>query len=89
MIGACMHAKTNRVFPDIIVHKRNKEDNLLVVELKKSDLDPQCDIKKLELFTDMKGEYRYSLGLFIEFRGSQPKLKWLKNGKQIVTCTRS
>ena len=88
-IGECDgHRKTNRVFPDIIVHKRNTKNNLLVVELKKSNLDPKCDIKKLELFTRMEGEYRYSLGLFIEFEDSQPKLKWLKNGKQLSTCTR-
>ncbi len=81
------HRKTNRVFPDIIVHRRNTDDNLLVVELKKSDLNPQCDIKKLELFTHTEGEYRYSLGLFIEFEDSQSKLIWLKNGKQTGTCT--
>ena len=79
------HKTSNRVYPDIIIHKRNTDDNLLVVELKKTGLNPQCDIKKLELFTHGEGEYRYSLGLFIEFQDSQPKLRWFKNGKQMST----
>jgi hypothetical protein len=78
------HRKSNRVFPDIIVHKRNTEDNLLVVELKKSNLDPKCDIKKLELFTE-KDHFHYSLGLFIEFEDSQLKLEWFKDGKHMST----
>ena len=76
------HRRTNRVFPDIIVHKRNTNRNLLVIELKKTSLNSQCDIKKLELFTNKKGDYGYSLGLFVQFVDSRPKLKWFKEGKQ-------
>lgn len=75
--------KTNRVFPDIIVHQRNTKRNLLVIELKKTGLDSRCDIKKLELLTNMEGNYGYSLGLFVQFDNSLPKLKWFKDGKQI------
>jgi hypothetical protein len=77
------HRKTNRVFPDIIVHQRNQERNLIVIELKKNGLDPLCDIKKLRLFTKTGGRYCYSLGLFIQFDSSQPKLMWFKDGKQL------
>ena len=76
------HERSNRVFPDIIVHQRNTDHNLLVIELKKNGLDPRCDFKKLELFTNEEGDHRYSLGLFIQFRNSKPKLKWFENGRQ-------
>jgi hypothetical protein len=43
-------AKT--VYPDIIIHQRNEEDNLLVVEVKKSNNTDSgdYDIRKLEAF---------------------------------------
>jgi len=76
------HSKSSIVYPDIIIHERNKKHNLLVIELKKNDLRCQCDIRKLELFTNTKGKYGYTLGLFIEFDDSRPRLKWFKDGKQ-------
>src|SRR2546427_8109761 len=33
---------TDRVFPDIIIHRRNTDDNLLVIEVKHQSDDP-CD----------------------------------------------
>ena len=74
------HEDSDLVVPDIIVHLRNSQNNLLVIELKKRRLSKQCDCKKLELFTDMKGDYRYILGLFIEFEDCSPKLTWFRNG---------
>jgi len=78
------HRKTDRVLPDIIIHLRNTNTNILVVELNKENLNPECDIMKLKLFTDTKGDYRYSLGLFIQFDGtSYPQLTWFKNGNTL------
>jgi len=77
------HKKTDRIFPDIIVHKRNEKADLLVIELKKRKLNSKCDIKKLQLFTDQSGDYHYALGLFVQFDGMQPNLKWFRNGRQI------
>jgi hypothetical protein len=74
--------KRDTVYPDIIVHERNTKHNLLVIELKKNDSKCQCDIRKLELFTNVKGEFGYTLGLFIQFDDSQSKLKWFKDGKE-------
>ena len=69
-IKACLERRrTNRIFPDIIVHHRGiKYDNLLVVELKKAYLNPECDILKLQLLTSPTGEFRYPLGLFLELK---------------------
>ncbi|MCK4953258.1 hypothetical protein KAS14_05700 [Candidatus Bathyarchaeota archaeon] len=76
------HKASDRVNPDIIVHQRGIPNNLLVIELKKKDLNSECDIKKLELFTSDE-EYAYSLGLFLHFNNSRPELKWFKDGKEI------
>lgn len=71
---------TDRVSPDIIIHRRNTNENLLVIEIKiaKDDL---CDIEKLKKFTFSKGEYRYQLGLFIKFNlTEEPSCNWFNNG---------
>jgi hypothetical protein len=57
-------AKT--VFPDIIIHCRNTDENILIVELKKSPVrHSRNDETKLRAFTNQRGEYRYQLGLFL------------------------
>ena len=76
------HRKSDIIYPDIIVHERNTKHNLLVIELKKNDPKFQCDIRKLELFTDTKGKFGYTLGLFIQFDDSRLELKWFKDGKE-------
>jgi hypothetical protein len=78
--------RTDRVYPDIIVHQRKKENNLLVIEIKKNTnkYNPICDQEKLKLFTYEKGEYHYSLGLFIKFnQTAEPEFIWYKNGREI------
>lgn len=73
--------KTDRVSPDIIVHKRNTNENLLVIEIKVAK-DDLCDIKKLKKFTFSKGEYRYQLGLFIKFNlTEEPSCSWFNDGE--------
>jgi len=73
---------TNRVLPDIIIHKRNTDENLLVIEIKIENED-SCDIEKLKLFTSTEGEFRYQLGLFIKFNlTSGPSLRWFKDGTE-------
>ncbi len=55
------------VFPDLIVHKRKTNENLLVIEMKKStntnNNDRIKDIKKLEAF---KRELNYQFAIFID-----------------------
>jgi len=53
------------VFPDIIVHQRCTEQNLLVIEVKKNNGQKDTrDIKKLKAFTT-RLEYQYQYGLFL------------------------
>jgi hypothetical protein len=80
------HEDSDLVYPDIIVHLRNENSNLLVIEVKKKLLSPKCDYKKLELFTDTNGDYGYRLGLFIEFEKNNnflPRPTWFHRGKRI------
>jgi hypothetical protein len=59
-------AKT--VYPDIVVHKRGTDSNLLAIEIKKksNNASKDFDYKKLKAFTS---QLRYTFGLFIEFDG--------------------
>jgi hypothetical protein len=73
---------TDRVYPDIIIHKRNTNENLLVIEIKTISPKTACDERKLELFTATNGEYKYTLGLFIEFnKTDKSNLDWYRAGK--------
>jgi len=80
--------KKRLAFPDIIVHKRNESENLLVIEAKKSNsrVSEDTDIKKLKAFTDQNGDYGYRLGLFIVFDVKKKnicKVKSFKNGGEV------
>jgi hypothetical protein len=75
--------RTDRVIPDIIIHRRNSDDNLLVIEIADQANDP-CDLKKLELFTSVRGQFRYRFGLFLRFDDlGSPTLRWFKDGNEI------
>jgi len=75
-----IEAKT--VFPDIIVHKRWRPENLLVIEAKKaSGQDDSGDIDKLKRFTEVP-EYRYKYGLLLKLeQNGRFELKLYKNGE--------
>lgn len=73
---------TDRILPDIIVHKRNSNDNIVIIEIKTISNDEKCDLCKLKLFTRRSGEYRYQIGLYIKFNGTNnPELIYFENGK--------
>lgn len=64
--------------PDIIVHRRLKNDeNLLIIEVKKSTSreDYDFDRRKLIAFTEPRGKnpYSYKYGVFLEFETGVPK----------------
>ncbi|MBU3176293.1 DUF2971 domain-containing protein [Clostridium estertheticum] len=76
----------NELFPNIILHKRGiKDENILVIEIKTWwNQDIRADIKKLQVFTDSSGQYRYKVGLSIILDKYKPTLKWFENGAEIV-----
>ena len=55
------------IFPDIIVHRRNKRENLLVIEVKKSSNTRGGDEEKLIGLTRDSGDYGYTTGLHLIF----------------------
>jgi len=62
------------VYPDIIVHRRGqngKENNLLIIEVKKSSsqITDEWDCEKLSRFTSKEYEnnYDYCFGVFVRF----------------------
>lgn len=61
------------VYPDIIVHRRDTNENLLVVEIKKSNNpdDGSFDRRKLKAF---KCQLRYQHALFVKFKVGTPDL---------------
>lgn len=79
------------VFPDIIVHKRGRPDeNLLIIEVKKStsSVNEDYDIEKLKCYTDADNDLNYKYGVFIKFYTSMekyqsPNIRYFKKGKEI------
>lgn len=81
----CNGKNKEKVFPDIVIHHRGYDDNLLVIEIKpkKSTAVDKCDKAKLVEFTKSDGEYKYQLGLFVGFDHlNKPQIVWYKDGKQ-------
>jgi len=68
----------NLVIPDIIIHRRNTEVNLLVIEMKTSNRNSTCDIAKLKKFTSEGSECHYNFGLFIKFNQINEETKSIK-----------
>ena len=82
----CEDTYKKYVYPDIIVHHRNTEDNLVLFEMKtngsESKLVDKCDNVKLIEFTKINGDFKYQLGIFIGFNGlHKPLIAVYKNGQ--------
>lgn len=76
------------VRPDILIHNRGTDEhNLVAIEIKKvqNRTNRGRDYDKLIAFTIKDGEYRYELGVFIDFT-QLPKdriIKFFENGGEI------
>jgi len=68
------------VFPDIIVHKRDTDENLLVIEMKKttSQETDKFDLHKLDAFKKQLG---YKFAVFVKVRTNEDpaieKIEWV------------
>lgn len=90
--------KCSRIFPDIIIHIRKKDDfNELVIEIKTSSDPSDGDIEKLIGLTSRRLGFNYKYGLFIRFKNNirthhqiKPhdtlikEMKWFKNGREFI-----
>lgn len=71
------------VRPDIIIHHRNTQDNLLCIEAKKEGESLEDDRIKLRNFTDPAGKDRYLFGLLLVFSMKAPyniDFEWFHDG---------
>lgn len=59
--------QARRVLPDIIVHHRGTDDNLLVIEIKKT-ANQQPDDSDLQRLREFKCQLGYSHALFLRFK---------------------
>jgi hypothetical protein len=76
------------VFPDIIVHRRGTDENLLVVEAKKRGrIGTGRDKQKLEAYTLPREEgglgYAHGVHIVLCRHSSKPELRWFAQGKAI------
>jgi len=70
------------VYPDINIHHRNSDDNLVIIEIKPKKSNPvnECDRVKLIHFTKSNGPYHYRLGFFIGFESlNEPQIVLYQN----------
>ena len=75
-----VHATT--VFPDIIIHHRGTDKNLVVIEAKKSSNTTvhgdEWDLKKLEAFQQVG--FKYEVAVFVKFQTGtahgKPEITW-------------
>lgn len=75
------------VRPDIIIHKRgNDKDNLVYIEIKKEQntTSRDYDYTKIEALTKKQGQFKYKLGVFIDFAVKKENLKivYFEDGKE-------
>lgn len=72
------------IFPDIIVHKRGtQENNLLVIEIKKSSNSDSGIIDRMKLKALIKYPYNYKFGLFLRIKidDIDDSLEWFPKKK--------
>ncbi|WP_338948192.1 hypothetical protein KST87_03700 [Fusobacterium nucleatum] len=64
--------KIRKIYPDIIFHKRKEEDNLIVIEMKKSTSNnndcKEKDRERLKIMTNLNdpNNFNYTLGVYFE-----------------------
>lgn len=78
------YSESGHIRPDIIVHHRKTNDNLLVIEVKKEGADIFDDNTKLTELTDKYSEYNYKFGILLILpliKALPFKCKWYLDGK--------
>jgi hypothetical protein len=73
-------------YPDIVLHKRrSNEENLLVIEVKKTDSPKgtSFDKEKLQAFTSDEQQYKYRWGLFLRINRDEAQLVWYQSGSEM------
>lgn len=79
--------KIKDTYPDLLIHKRRRNDsNLLIIEFKKgqpTSSQKNDDVQKLLYFTDIKNEYKYVYGFYIQIHRGKSKVEVYHKGKHL------
>lgn len=79
-----LNVSSDAVYPDIVIHRRGTNENLLVIEVKKRGGGNGLDEKKLIEFTKPPKDglgYRWGLHLILESeKQRRTSLEWYKQG---------
>lgn len=78
------------ILPDLIIHRRDTSDNLLIAECKgwwnENEKEIIKDKGRLKKLTEQSGNFRYQLGLFVKFEKTIEdtfnNLLWYWQGKE-------
>lgn len=70
-----------RVYPDVVVHRRNTTENLLAIEMKGcwSNEDREPDYQKLSRLTGP--DFGYELGAHVELEANTFRMRWFEDGR--------
>ena len=83
--------KIRKIYPDIIFHKRKEEDNLIVIEMKKSTSNnndcKEKDRERLKIMTNLNdpNNFNYTLGVYfkVDTTGNNNHIiEFFVNGKE-------
>jgi hypothetical protein len=70
-------ADSHDVYPDILIHKRNDdENNLLVVEIKKAGIETDSDRRKLEAFKKAPYSYNFAAQIILSEPDAKPAIEY-------------
>ena len=61
------------VFPDVIIHRRGTDDNLIVIEIKKSS-NPQSSDRDFLKLNEFKKQLGYKYAVFVKFSVGEDKM---------------
>lgn len=64
---SALDTEINSIFPDIIIHKRNSDINLLVIEAKKSHASKSSINKDKDKLQLIKEQFLYNYAVFLTF----------------------
>ncbi|MFC4452334.1 hypothetical protein [Deinococcus sonorensis] len=87
---AIMHFRISP-YPDIVIHKRNRNDeNAVIIEVKykddeRGDEGREYDRAKIKAFTDSEQTHKYKCGVFLEVSSQEAIIEVYSKGQYVLT----
>ncbi len=78
-MGNKKNVSGKNIRPDIIIHKRLNDTNIVIIEIKKNGIGSKLAKADIEKIKDcMKGTLNYQLGVFIGILKRKTELCWIE-----------